>query len=228
MYWAETSDKHDDFVVPTDVIDLSFRIRCQRLPVDHAWPLGEAIHRHLQWLPGEALAGIHLVHGAESGNGWYRPGGAEYLELPRRSRLTLRIPRHRLEDAATLAGARLRIADCDIEVGEPREKPLTASSTVFSRHVRAVPAASEAAFLQSIFDTLADLGVVPSKMLCGKLHAFRSPDGPVHARSVMIADLRLDESVTLQQHGIGDLRAFGFGMFLPHKGIDAVFRQAGE
>lgn len=226
MYWVETDETQEKGRAPADVLDLAFRIRCARLPVDHAWPLAEAIHRHLPWLPGEDRAGVHLVHGAESGNGWYRPDDAGYLELPRRTRLTLRLPRHRRDDAEALSGAHLEIADCVVEVGESREKPLTASSTVFSRHVRAVPALSESAFLESVAEALAALGVTPKKMLCGKLHAFESPQGPVHARSVMIADLHLEDSVTLQRHGIGELRAFGLGLFLPHKGIDAVFRQS--
>ena len=31
-----------------------------------------------------------------------------------------------------------------------------------------------------------------------------------------------EESVRIQQEGIGDMRTMGCGIFIPHKGIDAV------
>ncbi len=48
------------------------------------------------------------------------------------------------------------------------------------------------------------------------------PGGPIQTRSIMIADLRAEESVRLQQEGIGPMRHMGCGIFIPHKGIDAV------
>jgi hypothetical protein len=38
----------------------------------------------------------------------------------------------------------------------------------------------------------------------------------------MLADLSAEESVRIQQEGIGPLRHMGCGIFIPHKGIDAV------
>ncbi len=227
MYWTEHDDEQGaGSTRPEDVIDLAFRIRCARLPVDHAWPLCAAIHRQLPWLPHEPRAGVHLVHGGESGNGWQRPGNADYLELPRRTRLTLRLPRARREAAEGLSGARLDVGDCVLEVGEAHEKPLVPSSTVFSRHVQCEATSDETRFLATVAGTLGAMGVEPKKMLCGRLHALMSPDGPVHVRSVMIAELTLDDSMVLQRNGIGSRSAFGLGLFLPHKGIDAVFRPA--
>ncbi len=48
------------------------------------------------------------------------------------------------------------------------------------------------------------------------------PDGPVHTRSLMVADLSPDQSVHLQQIGLGPGRNFGCGLFVPHKGIKPV------
>jgi hypothetical protein len=39
----------------------------------------------------------------------------------------------------------------------------------------------------------------------------------------MIADLKTDESLALQQFGLGEGRKLGCGLFLPHRGIDAVY-----
>lgn len=226
MYWVDHEDEPQGRATATDVIDLAFRIDCARLPVDHAWPLCEAIHRHLPWLPGERRAGIHLVHGGESGNGWQRPGDADYLELPRRTRLTLRLPRERRTAAESLRGQRLVVGNCTVDVGEPREKPLVPSSTVFSRYVECREPTSESAFLDDVASALSSMGVAPRKMLCGRTHVLASPQGDVHVRSVMIADLGLEDSMIILQTGIGDRAAFGLGLFLPHKGIDAVFNAA--
>jgi len=72
VYWEEDKTKDAAFVVPDDVVDVAFRIRARSLPLDHAHALSEALHAALPWLTEDPAAGVHLIHGAESGNGWYR------------------------------------------------------------------------------------------------------------------------------------------------------------
>ena len=43
-----------------------------------------------------------------------------------------------------------------------------------------------------------------------------------YTRSLMIADLSKENSILLQDLGVGKGRIFGCGIFLPHKSIDAV------
>jgi len=38
----------------------------------------------------------------------------------------------------------------------------------------------------------------------------------------MIADLEVEESLRLQQKGLGPYRYLGCGLFIPHKGIDDI------
>jgi hypothetical protein len=38
----------------------------------------------------------------------------------------------------------------------------------------------------------------------------------------MVAELEPEQSIRLQQTGLGEGRTFGCGIFLPHKGIKAV------
>jgi CRISPR/Cas system CSM-associated protein Csm4 (group 5 of RAMP superfamily) len=40
----------------------------------------------------------------------------------------------------------------------------------------------------------------------------------------MLADLKPEESLRLQQQGLGPHRLMGCGIFIPHKGIDAVHK----
>jgi len=48
------------------------------------------------------------------------------------------------------------------------------------------------------------------------------PDGSIFTRSLMVADLEPEQSVRLQQIGLGEGRTIGCGLFIPHKGIKAV------
>ncbi|MDH3609566.1 MAG: hypothetical protein OEQ24_10045 [Gammaproteobacteria bacterium] len=41
-------------------------------------------------------------------------------------------------------------------------------------------------------------------------------------RSLMIDGLKIEESIYLQQRGLGEGRLVGCGLFMPHKGIEAV------
>ena len=71
-------------------------------------------------------------------------------------------------------------------------------------------------------DQLRELGIRVRKLLCGRAHAIRHPDGRLYTRSLMLADLEAEEAVLLQQQGIGRHKKLGCGLFIPHKGIKAV------
>ena len=96
MLWEEDK-KQKEFVVPDDVADLSFKLDCKRIALDHAHDLSEALHEVLPWLAEEDQAGVHLIHGASSGSGWQRPDeeGEGFMHLSRRSRMYLRLPKTR-------------------------------------------------------------------------------------------------------------------------------------
>jgi len=222
MYWQE--DPREQVVVDHgEVTDISFQIRCRTLPVDHAWALSAAVQQLLPWIATEAGAGVHTIHVAESGNGWMRPDGADdLLYLSRRTRLQVRVPRHRVEDAQALIGQTLDVAGHALSIEKASLKPLSAFTTVFSRYVVTDAQRDENAFLASMVQELARLDIRPMKMLCGIEKSLATPDHPVHTRSLMIADLTPAESLRLQQSGLGPLRHLGCGLFLPHKDIKEV------
>lgn len=224
MYWQE-QEKPSIYQVPDDIVDLSFRIHCLRLPVDHAIGLCGALHNALPWMLEEDGTGIHLIHGAETGNGWQRPDNDDYLVLSKRTRLGLRVPKQRSEDARRLCGTTLRVDDIELNIISCKEKPLSTLGTLFSRHVETRESDDEGEFLSECAKQLGDLGITPKKMLCGRLHQLAMPDGPVNARSLMLADLEKGEAVKLQQAGLGRRQAFGMGLFIPHKGIEAVYTE---
>lgn len=214
----------------SDAVDLSFQIRCRSLPVDHASALSAQVLAYLPWLETEVLAGIHQIHVAASGNGWYRPeeGGDALLYLSRRTRLILRVPRGRSDEAQALSGRRLEIEGHALEVGKAQVKPISASPTLYARYVLSPYGEDEERFLQESVESLRALGLRVRKALCGKSHRIRTMEEPLYARSLMLADLSVEDSLTLQDKGLGPGRLLGCGLFIPHKGIDAVKKTADE
>jgi CRISPR-associated protein Cas6 len=219
MFWKEEIDE-SQFVVPDDVVDLIFKIRCPTLPVDHAWALSEAVHKALPWFPEEPRSGLHLIYGADSGNGWERPNeGDETLYLSRRTPLVLRLPKARVEEACNLSGMRFDIAGHELWVGDAHTRFLGMATTLYCRHVASEAEETEEQFLQGAVVELRTQNLGFKKVLCGKGTCFSSPQGEIATRSLMVAGLALDDAVTLQERGIGPLRNRGFGLFVPHKTV---------
>ena len=223
MFWKEEQPKKP-YQVPDDIVDLSFKIKSKCIPLDHAYTLSTAIHQALPWIQEDKHAGIHLIHGAESGNGWMRPDKAtdELLFLSRRTRLSLRLHKDRLDDARKLTGTTLDVDSHLIEVGESEIKPLSLQSTIFSRYIISSESESEDDFLQRVYEELTGLGVEVSKLLCGKSNEIQGKEESIFTRSIMLAELKPQHSVKVQQAGIGEGRKIGCGLFIPHKGIAAV------
>jgi CRISPR-associated protein Cas6 len=230
MYWSDDDRKEPVFQVPDDIVDVSFAIKCPTIPLDHAHALSAELLEALPWLGEERGAGVHLIHGAASGNGWFRPEDAEneVLHLSRRTRMRLRVPSNRLEEARSLSGRRLDISGHALEVGKSDVHLLSSLPTLFARYVITEKDTAEEAFLARVMAALQDMGINCRKMLCGITHTLSFPDGPVYTRSLMVADLEPEQSVQLQQSGLGEGREFGCGLFIPHKGIKPVKEPDGE
>lgn len=227
MYWEEEKPT-ETFAVPDDVVDLAFDIVCRALPVDHAYALSQAVLAELPWLADEPAAGVHPIHVAESGNGWMRPENPQdLLHLSRRTKLLLRIPKARVDAARALGGKTLDVDGHALVVGKANVRPLVAIGTVFSRYVIMPTAADETAFIERSVRALRELGIKPKKLLCGREIQIAVPGDTLHARSMMLADLTLDESIQLQLHGVGPRRRLGCGLFIGHKDIDAVKQKTG-
>ncbi|HUL95852.1 MAG TPA: type I-MYXAN CRISPR-associated protein Cas6/Cmx6 [Usitatibacter sp.] len=205
---------------PGEIVDAVFSIACRSLPVDHAWALSQAIQEALPWFAHEPAAGLHTIHGAESGSGWTRPEGPDArIELSHRAKLALRLPRHRLEAAAALVGRTLDVAGSPLTVQRLAPRPLSRITTLFSRHVVLGAAEEEPAFLEAAGGELEALGVRPGRMLCGRVSLVATPERVYRARSLMVAGLAQEQSLALQRQGLGAGRALGCGLFIPHKDI---------
>lgn len=224
MFWGENSE-HKQLKVPDTIIDVVFNIECRALPVEHTYALSSALIVALPWLEEEPDAGIHMIHVAESGNGWMRPDGSqgdELLHLSRRTKMQLRIPKERVADARALSGSTLEIDGHPLKVGDAQVRLLSKITTLFSRYVLADAQQDEETFLRISSAQLQALGVNCGKMLCGRSHEIDLPDERLFTRSLMLAELNVHDSILLQQKGLGQGRKLGCGLFLPHKDIKSM------
>ena len=204
-------------------IDLSFKIQCECLPLDHAYQLSQAIQQQLPWFSQDPLVGLHLLQPPAEGNGWIRPHrGDSVIYLSKRTKLLLRLPEQRQQDGHQLTDKTLDMGDYQLKIGVAQVKTLHPTEVLFSHHVLANAGQSENDFLQEIIQELQSHNIHCRKILFGKSKTFNHPQGQWFTRSLMIADLDPISALTLQQQGLGQGRTMGFGLFQPHKGIKAV------
>ena len=221
MFWQE-DDKKNDISTSDKVVDLHYKIDCKQIPTCHAWELSQALYQALPWIKDEAEVGVHQIHGATSGNGWERPPDGELIYLSKRTRMQLRVPTSRIEDASKLVGKTLNVAGHSVSVGKMTTKSIDPFSTIFARYIVVSEGMIEDDFLQWVVDDLKSRDLAVRKLLCGMGHTFEVKGETIETRSLMIADLDKSSSVALQEIGIGPNRHFGCGIFVPHKGIKAV------
>ncbi len=219
MYWQET-EKDKPFQVPDDIIDLVFKVKGKTIDVDHAWHLAAALQDRL----GEQVCsqiGVFPILTGHSANGWNMPEDEVYLS--RRANMAIRLQRDLLDEIKQLIGQTVDVGGHVIELGETRERALSTHDTVFSRGIACDPAQDESDFMNDVAQRMEQMGVPVRKMLCGKDAEIKAGDESLTIRSLMIADLKPEHSVLLQRRGLGRQQHLGLGLFIPHKGIEAVF-----
>ncbi len=242
-YWQEP----DELNIPESsaaVVDVLFNLIGRSLPVDHVAELAQAILTHVPWLANESCGGIHSIHVAGSQNGWERPtvNSNQPLMLSRRTKLIIRIPQVRAAALqAALAHQTLTIANLPLTIGDSKTRLLSSETTLFARAVvdetltTALRSNSsltidqpETAFLDWAAGALTALNIHIRKALCGKLTMIGLSNGEQLAtRSLLLANLSRDETLRLQQYGLGTHRMLGCGLFLPHKSIAALVKYEG-
>lgn len=219
MYWQDKeADQSSD--ISDNVVDVVFAVECKILPVDHAHELYLAIKERLPWIKGQALAGIHPIHVADSGNGWQRPENPDdLLYLSERTKLELRLPKEKLDAANELVGQTLMISGNSMLIKAASTRRLSPLTTLLSRHIVIAAEESEDKFLDRIVAEMKQLGLNPKRVLPGKSNRIRTPEAELKTHSLLVSDLGQQESILLQQQGLGQHRHLGCGLFIPHKEV---------
>ncbi|WP_428087192.1 type I-MYXAN CRISPR-associated protein Cas6/Cmx6 [Candidatus Thioglobus sp.] len=220
MFWQEDT-KQAHFTLPSNIQEVSFKIQSKILPMDHSFLLAQALLKHLPWL-ADINAGIHDISVAD-GNGWEQSKQGGFYYPSKRSKLTLRITREHLKEAESLVGKTLDLGDYKIKVVQfINSKLLSTMPVLFAKQVAHDKDMSEEEFLQHCFEQLSALNINVKKMLAGLERSIQTDNGIIHTRSLMLADLNKDESVHLQEMGIGEHRLLGCGLFVAQKDIETI------
>lgn len=215
-------------------VDMTFGVTGYQIPVDHGYPLFSAVSRILPLLHRERAnsqhsIGIHPIRGKLEPN--------RLLTLTPRSRLVIRLPESRIAASLVLNGQRLEVHGHHIEIGAGFPMPLKPAATLHSRLVIIKGATDEAAFHQAAKRQLESLQIAAQPHFVPRTsdesrhgkwrrqdHAGRAAvirrttrikDREIVGFALLVEGLTAEESIRLQERGIGGRRHFGCGIFVP-------------
>lgn len=201
------------------VVDLAFAVRAVHpIPADHGYLLYSAVSRALPEAHRQNGYGIHPIRG--------RQLGGRTLQLTDRSRLVIRTDAEQVAQFLPLAGKSLQLLDCLLRAGVPQVLALAPAAALRSRLVtikltQAVESPAELtadAFTASARRQLDTLGVSPEvHVQLGKRRTVRIKDKQVVGYEVLLDALTPEDSLKIQEGGLGGRRHMGCGIFVPYK-----------
>jgi CRISPR-associated protein Cas6 len=200
------------------LIEVVFPVLGTDLPTDHLYPLYAALCRKV---PAFHEGGLHFRFGPING----QHGGRGLIRLFERSRLRLRLPDDRIATILPLAGKALEVAEHRIRLGVPYVRALVPAAALAARVVTFKHATEPERFLAVARRKLDEDGTQ------GEAGIRRLPSGPrageparkvvrikgkrVIGFGVVVAGLSAEESIRLQEKGLGGRRRMGCGFFVP-------------
>jgi CRISPR-associated protein Cas6 len=197
---------------PDLALDVIFSIEGQALPVDHAQALQTALCQVFPWLQTDAVAAVLPLKRVTGDDG--------QSLVSKRSKLILRIQHSRLPDIMAARSIELAVAGCRLRLANPHPRALQPHATLYAYRVAAT-GADEVAFMEEVNQQLAQMSV-RGERVCGKRSQMTIAGQPVDTYSLMLHGLPPDQSLRLQNFGLGPHRLLGCGVFVPHKSAAAV------
>ena len=205
-------------------VDLLFPVLGETLPTDHAYPLYGALSRLVPTFhqpDGPRFAAI---------NGHRGPRGQ--IQLYDGSRLRVRLPAERIAAALPLAGKPLSVGDHRIRLGVPQVVALVPAPVVQARIVTFKHAVEPEPFLEKARIDLRTLGLLaiaeipkierviaitdqPNRQGAPRRMVLRIKERRIIGYALRISGLTAEESILLQEQGLGGRRRIGAGYFMP-------------
>ncbi len=219
------------------VIDLSFPVQGDLLPVDHSYSLYGAICRevpdfHERFRTEYESSGEKKCYGICPINGIL--AGDRKLQISRNSQLRIRVHNKFLKDFYPLAGKTLCIEGQIISLGTPRPILLSAAPVLQSRLVVIKGFMEPSEFLEAAKKQLLEMGIngviqfkrrklsTPVERRTGKgkqseplKRTVRIRNKEIVGFALKVSELNDQDSIKLQEIGLGGRRRFGCGIFLP-------------
>ena len=187
-------------------IDLCFHLRGEQLPVDHGYALYSALSHALPIIHEDSEVGVRLIRGRYIGGG--------ILDISPHSELILRLPAQSLPSYLKLAGKTLEVFGQTLCVGVPKAKSLIPSVALAAHLVSTRNGNDQTRFEGEMENQMGKLGV-NGRLTVGRRRTFEVHGKQVVGYSVMVSELTAEESLTLQEAGLGGRRKMGCGFFEP-------------
>ena len=213
--------------VMNPTLDILFRVTGAEVPTDHGYALFSALSRILEteedrWMHGNVHIGLHTIRGASLGNGRRLVGP--------NARLGLRLPADLLPRSLKLAGKSLDLDGCKLRVGVSETRALVPAPALHCRIVTTRNGDDPARFDAEIVRQSAALGIfgnvfrVPEN--AGRTNGPRDPSRRIVrvkgkrivGYAILATELTAEESILLQERGLGGRRRMGCGGFCAGEG----------
>ena len=210
------------------IVDVQFTLQGDLIPADHGFHLFSAISHVVPELHGDSEVGLHLISGQIAGN--------RTLAINNHSLLSIRLPSDRISQILPLAGKALRLGEYEVRVGIPHTCALVPSARLYSRLVVIKGFMEPESFTEAVHRQLDTMGIKGKPYLVEQPHIAQANRGKstgtrssylrrtiqIRGREVVGFALKVDqltaeESILLQEQGVGGRRRFGCGIFIPDR-----------
>lgn len=201
---------HDMDMPDIEIVDMIFDLQEGMLADDYPFALWQALTQYVPTLTESRHIGVLPMRLSDNG---------EAVALPKRAKLTLRLPAAMVGSAGMLSGQRLELGDGHLQLGRWKTRPLQHSATL---HAQLVASDSdEVSFMRQIETLLTEMDI-KGQLICGRPRMLTGKSQHIQGYSLVLHDLSVEASMQLQCFGIGEARHYGCGIFVPYKLISGL------
>jgi CRISPR-associated protein Cas6 len=203
-------------VIVMPCLDLSFVLVGKTIPLDHGYSLLSALSRIVPALHGDRRIGVHPIRGRQT--------APRVLRLTDGSRLKIRLPSEEIAPYIAVAGLELDLEGHHVRVGIPRVESLTPSANLAARLVTFHHAMDPTAFEADVRRELTRMEISGTAQLVPATRAkfegqplrrvIRVKERRVIGYALRVFGLTAEESIRLQEDGLGGRRRMGCGVFV--------------
>ena len=189
------------------MIDAIFDISGESVPANYPFGLWNELQRLMPELSAESSVAVLPLRTAGSVSG---------LLLAKRAKLTVRLPPSLAEKLLAISGQTLDINGYSLQIGSGKLREIQAYPTISSYLVAGER--DEVVFTDNIAAHLEQMGIA-ANLICGRAVVLEGENQAIHGFSLVIHNLKPEDSLRLQYTGLGSNRQHGCGVFIPYKVI---------
>jgi CRISPR-associated protein Cas6 len=201
-------------------IDVAFPVRGEALPTDHYYALYASMTRQVRAFHDTRLdIRFAPISGEKGERGLIRPH--------ERSRLRVRLPSELIGEVLPLAGRTLEVAGHSIHLGVPTVAPLSPVPLLAAKLVTFKHSTDPGRFLNVARQRLDEMGIggepgIPLTQKGGhagepRRQIIRVKGTRLIGFALQVNGLTAEESVRLQEQGLGGKKRIGCGFFVPYR-----------